>query len=344
MRNTVHRTTRPPVGRRLAATAVALGSCLALAVPVGTAQAAAADPVPTVFFGDSYTSNFGIAPFQQDDTKRIFCFQAKENYPAAATRRLAVKGITLDVQSDVSCGGALVKDFWSEQQLPTGSLPPQQDAFKADTRLAVGSMGGNTLGFPSILKQCSDKLRDHALLPGEPVDPDEPAARCSEFFSSGDGKAWLDWRFETVKEELEEMLTRMVYVSPEADTVLVGYPRIVPADTAKCQTPAPGQKELPLADIPADALPVLDQIQNRLNDVMKEAATAEGAAFVDLYGHTGDNTACDGVNRGIGGLLEDSQLNLGGEQSIPWYAHPSERGRDIQAEQVAAKVEQILNP
>ncbi|MFD0427729.1 hypothetical protein ACFQ60_04445 [Streptomyces zhihengii] len=47
---------------RLAAVAVALGSCLVLAVPAGNAGAAAADPVPTVFFGDSYTANFGISP------------------------------------------------------------------------------------------------------------------------------------------------------------------------------------------------------------------------------------------------------------------------------------------
>ncbi|MGW5467899.1 SGNH/GDSL hydrolase family protein [Streptomyces chartreusis] len=330
--------------RRLAAAAVALGSCLALAGPAGSAGAAPADPVPTVFFGDSYTANFGIAPFNQDG-ERGLCFQAQENYPAVATRRLADEGITLDVQSDVSCGGALVHHFWQEQELPFGmKVPPQQDALKYDTQLAVGSMGGNTLGFNRILKQCSDELRNHPLLPGEPVNGDEPAAKCGEFFESGDGKQWLDEQFEQVGFDLGELLERIGYFAPDAKRVLVGYPRLVPEDTTKCLTPAPGQTELPFADIPQDALPVLDQIQKRLNDAMqKAAADVEGGAdFVDLYAQTGGNTACDGTDRGIGGLLEDSQVELLGTK-IPWYAHPNEKGRDIQAEQVADTIEEILN-
>ncbi|MFE7268881.1 SGNH/GDSL hydrolase family protein [Streptomyces sp. NPDC057592] len=338
------------MARRLAAAAIALGSCLALAGPAGSAGAAPADPVPTVFFGDSYTASYGIAPFNhQDDPNRLFCFQAKENYPTVATRRLADKGITLDVQSNVSCGGALIHDFWQEQETLPGAglkVPPQQDALKEDTRLAVGSTGGNTLGFTRILKQCSDKLRapENVLLPGTPVDEDEPAARCREFFEPGDGKEWLDGQFERVGWDLEELLDRMAYFSPDAKPVLVGYPRLVPADTNKCLTPAPGQTELPFADIPEDALPVLDQIEKRLNDVMKKTATdAEGGAdFVDLYDHTGSNTACDGANRGIGGLLENSQVEIG-DQSLPWHAHPNDKGRDIQAQRVADKAEEILN-
>lgn len=339
------RTTTTPLARRLAAAAAALGSCLALAGPAGSAGAAPADPVPTVFFGDSYTANFGIAPFHEEPVDRFFCFQAKENYPAVATRSLADKGITLNVQSDVSCGGALVHHFWTEQELLLEQkVPPQQDALKPDTQLIVGSMGGNTVGFARILKQCSAKLREQPLLPGSPVDPDEPAATCAEFFGSGDGKQWLDDRIEQVGYDLEELLDRMAYFSPDAQRVLVGYPRLVPADTAKCQTAAPGQTELPFADVPQDALPVLDQVQKRLDDVMKKAvADAEvGAEFVDLYSRTGANTACDGADRGIGGVLEDSQIKLF-DQAIPWYAHPNEKGRDLQAQAVAAAIETVLN-
>ncbi|MEW2573050.1 SGNH/GDSL hydrolase family protein [Streptomyces sp. NPDC047070] len=341
----MRRTTTTPRAR-LAAAAVALGACLALAVPMAPADAAPADPVPTVFFGDSYTANFGIAPVNNMDKPSGWCFQAAENYPAVATRRLADKGITLDVQSDVSCGGALVDNFWQEQQLPfgAGTVPAQRDALKEDTQLAVGGMGGNTLGFTSILKQCSDKLRGDAgvLLPGEPVDPEKPAGECADFFASGDGKDWLDYKFQQVEVNLEDMLMMMSYSTQGAERVLVGYPRLVPQDTAKCLTAAPGQTELPFVDIPQNALPVLDQVQKRLDDVMKKTAEDDGADFVDLYDHTGSNTACDGADRGIGGLLENSTLDLFG-QPIPWYAHPNEKGRDIQAKRVAAKIEAVLN-
>jgi hypothetical protein len=347
MPSAMRKTTKSPTARRLTAAAVALGSCLALAGPAASADPAPADPVPTVFFGDSYTANFGIAPWHHEG-ETSFCFRSEDNYPAVATRRLADKSITLDVQSDVSCGGTLVHHFWQDQELlMPGSgmtVPPQQDALKEDTRLAVGSIGGNTVGFTGILKQCSDKLRaaEHGLLPGAAVDGDEPAANCAEFFGSADGKQWLDGQFENVRWELEAMLDRIGYFAPDAQPVLVGYPRLVPEDTAKCLTPAPGQTELPFADIPQDALPVLDQVQKRLNDVTKEAVAAFGADFVDLYAHTGSNTACDGADRAVGGLLEESQVKIG-DSTLPWYAHPNEKGRDIQAEQVAAKVEEVLN-
>ncbi|MEW2174984.1 SGNH/GDSL hydrolase family protein [Streptomyces sp. NPDC005406] len=342
----MRKTPTTPRARRLAAAAAALGSCLALAVPAGTADAAPADPVPTVFFGDSYTANFGIAPVNDMDSPRGWCFQATENYPAVATRRLADKSITLNVQSDVSCGGALVENFWRQQPLPfgAGTVPAQRDALKDDTRLVVGGMGGNTFGFTSILKQCSARLRgdEGGALPGSPVDPDSAAGECADFFTSGDGKAWLDYKVEQTEAELVDMLDGMGAISPYADRVLVGYPRLVPQDPAKCATAAPGQTELPFADVPNDALPVLDQAQKRLDDAMKKAADDSGADFVDLYARTGRNTACDGADRGIGGLLEGSKLDFFGSP-IPWYAHPNEKGRDIQAERVAIKIEEVLN-
>ncbi|MFE6229189.1 SGNH/GDSL hydrolase family protein [Streptomyces sp. NPDC057854] len=344
MSSATRKTTTTPKTRRPAAVALALGSCLALAVPAGATAAAPADPVPTVFFGDSYTAGFGISPVNDTDSERGWCFQATENYPAVATRTFKDKNITLQVQADVSCGGALVEHFWQEQELPfgAGTLPAQQEALKDDTQLVVGGMGGNTLGFTSILKQCSDELRKHPLLPGEPVDRDKPAAECKDFFESEDGKAWLDHKFDQVEADLEQLLMRAGYFAPDAERVLVGYPRLVPQDTTKCLKAAPGQSQLPFVDVPEDALPLLDQVQKRLDDVMKKTAANEGADFVDLYARTGGNTACDGAARGIGGLLEDSKLDLFGTK-IPWYAHPNEKGRDLQAQHVAATIEDVLN-
>ncbi|GHE26420.1 lipase [Streptomyces cellulosae] len=319
--------------------AIALGVCAALAAPAVGAGAAPAAPVPTVFFGDSYTANYGVPPLSDESLDAAFCFRSAENHPAVATRRLADKGVTLDVQADVSCSGARVHHFWEKQELPfsRGEVPPQQAALTSDTRLAVGTVGGNTLGFNSVLKQCSAALRNQSLLPGEPVAPAEPASECGEFFESGDGRLWLDGRFAQVEVDLNRMLGNIRNLSPKATPVLVGYPRLVPEDTTKCLTPAPGQTQLPLADVPQAAMPVMDRIQQRLDEVTKEAAAAHDADFVDLYARTATNTACDGADRAIGGLLEHSPNHL------PWYAHPNEKGRDIQAEKVAERIEEILN-
>ncbi|BAJ32798.1 MULTISPECIES: SGNH/GDSL hydrolase family protein [Kitasatospora] len=331
-----------------AVTAVVLGSCPALAAPAagaGPNRAPAgpgpAEPVPTVFFGDSLAAGFGIAPVSPDGDGP-FCFRAVANYPAVATRLLAERGVPLDVRADVSCSGAAVHDFWTPQPLAADRrAAPQQDALAPDTRLLVGSVGGNTLSFGRVLKQCSATLRAGSLMPGDPVDPDQPAADCREFFEEGAGREWLEGRFVQVEAELTELLVRARLAAPGVRTVLVGYSRMVPADPAACLTPAPGQDALPFADIPPDALPFIDRVQRRLDDLTRRVAEAGGAAYVDLYDRTGDSTACAGPDRGVGGLLEDSELGPDGRR-IPWYVHPNERGRDLQAEQVAAAVEPLL--
>ncbi|MEU6688128.1 hypothetical protein [Streptomyces sp. NPDC046832] len=52
---------------------------------------------------------------------------------------------------------------------------------------------------------------------------------------------------------------RMRYLSPYAERVLVGYPRLASEDTTKRLKASPGQTDLPFVDIPNDALPLLDQ-------------------------------------------------------------------------------------
>ncbi|WP_433274534.1 SGNH/GDSL hydrolase family protein [Actinosynnema sp. CS-041913] len=329
--------------RGLLVTSVVVVVCAGSVVPAAAEHTPGDEAVSTVFFGDSYTANFGIAPFHEE-IEELLCFRARENYPAVVVRQLAEQGSALDVASDRSCGGALIEHFWTGQPLPPTNLtrPPQQEALGTDTELVVGSIGGNTLGFSSILKQCSQKLRDEGqLLPGAPFDGAEPAARCAVYFSQGDGKELLDKLFEKADGELAELFNQIGRLSPEAKAVLVGYPRIVPADIAKCQVPAPGQTEKPLADIQIDALLVFDKVQERLNDLMRTKAAEGNAAFVDLYAVTGDHTACDGDDRGIGGLFELSQVKLG-EQNLPWYLHPNTHGRDLQAQHVTAALQGAL--
>ncbi|WP_393059699.1 SGNH/GDSL hydrolase family protein [Streptomyces sp. LN549] len=325
---------------------VTLGLCVSAAVPAAVAAPAAAPaaaPVPTVFIGDSYTANFGISPAGTPAT----CFRATENYPAKAAEQLASAGTPLDVQADVSCGAAQIHHVWRPQPLPPfglESVPAQITALKPDTKLVVGSMGGNTLGFANIMKQCSERLRGNEglLLPAEPVDASQPASECATFFKGEEGADWLNHQFGTVFGDLHHMIDEIKQESPDARIVLVGYPRIVPADTTKCLSNIPGGTEKPLADIEQDALKFLDTgVQKPLNDLMKEVAEDAGAAYTDLYSQTGSNTACDGARRGIGAMLETSEAEFSGIK-LPWYVHPNRTGRDIQAAAVADTIGKTL--
>ncbi|WP_232789039.1 SGNH/GDSL hydrolase family protein [Streptomyces odonnellii] len=329
---------------RLVAALLVLGACGIASAPAGIAVTRQAQPVPTVFIGDSYTANFGVAPLNR---ARLFCFQSQQSYPAVATERLAERGIPLQVQADVSCGGAVIHHVWEPQPLLIGQAKPQRDALKEDTELVVGSMGGNTAGFAEIMKQCSERLRgpEGNLLPAEPVNAEWPAAECQDFFENGEGANWLKERFDTVRADLDRMFDEIRTRAPLSETVLVGYPRIVPEDTAKCLENIPGGDDTPLADIGQEALRFLDkQIQEPLDNLMRESAEANNAHFAGLYRHTGGNTACDGEDRGIGAMLETSEIGLVPGSKLPWFVHPNRVGRDVQAAVVTDTIEQTLRP
>lgn len=335
-----------------AAALVVLGLWVTAAAPAPAAPAPASAPAPaavaavpaveTVFIGDSSTANFGIAPTRGPEG----CLRSAANYPVKTVERLASAGIRLDVRGDVSCGGAEIRHVWDAQSLaPSGGerVAPQGAAIGPDTALVVGSVGGNTAGVARILKQCSQRLRgaEGLLMPADPVDAASPASKCPAFFA-GEGAGWLEGRMAAVRADLGRMFARVREESPDARVVLVGYPRLVPADTGRCLAEVPGGTERPFADIGQEALAFLDAgVQRPLDALMREAAEEAGAAFVDLYARTGATTGCDGARRGIGALLESSEVRYGGRE-LPWYVHPNRTGRDIQAAAVADAIERLI--
>ncbi|WP_327177469.1 SGNH/GDSL hydrolase family protein [Streptomyces sp. NBC_01335] len=338
-----------------AAALVALGLWATAAAPAPVAVSAApaaAAPVETVFIGDSSTGNFGIAPTRGP----AGCVRSAENYPVKVVERLAPAGVRLDVRADVSCGGARIRDVWEAQSFPPSGgeraggeraggerIAPQEAALGPDTGLVVGSLGGNTAGVASILKQCSPRLRgaEGSMMPAEPVDAASPASECAAYFQ-GEGARWLAGRMAAVRQDLGRMFDQVKARSPNARVVLVGYPRLVPADTSRCLAEVPGGSEKPFADIGQDALTFLDAgVQRPLGDLMREAAEEAGATYVDLYARTGTTTGCDGARRGVGALLEGSEVSYGGHR-LPWYVHPNRTGRDLQAAAVAEAIEGLL--
>lgn len=289
-----------------------------------------------VFLGDAYTAGYGIAPV---DGNALLCVRATDNVPAVMVDQLADQAVEVQVQADVSCAGARLNHVWEPQDLGGGlTAEPQKRALRKDTQLVVGSLGADTVGLGPILKQCSTRLRGNegALMPATAVDTASPAADCRAFFEKGAGAAWLKERFAVAATDLDKLFSEIRSESPDARAVLVGYPRLVPEDTATCRAAVPGGTEKPLADVPENALSFLDKkVQVPLNDLMKAKAAANGAHFVDLYAHTEPLTACAGLERGIGALLEPSTVTLL-HQPLPWFLHPNETGRDTYGD-VAAK-------
>ncbi|MEU6882032.1 SGNH/GDSL hydrolase family protein [Streptomyces sp. NPDC046712] len=313
---------------------------VALQAPATPATATLANPekIPTVFLGDASIGGYGIAPV---DRGALLCVRAAENLPDVIEDQLADQSILLDITADVSCADAALRHVWEEQDLGGGvTAVPQKRALTKETRLVVVGLGAGTVGLGQVLKQCSARLRgtEGGHLPDRPVDANSPAKQCRSYFSKGAGAAWLETRFERTGKDLDKLFSEIGSESPSAKTVLVGYPRLIPKDRTRCRTPLPGGAGSPLGDVPEEAWAFLDEkVQARLNTLMAAKSKRYGAHFVDLYAATGAATVCDGSDRGVGGLLEPSQVTLL-HQRLPWYLRSNETGRDADGDTVAQSI------
>ncbi|MET9954310.1 SGNH/GDSL hydrolase family protein [Streptomyces sp. NPDC006339] len=316
-------------------------AALLVATAAGTAApAAGVNPpkIPTVFLGDASVAGWGIAPV---DPGGLLCVRAQENLPDVVEDQLADQAILLDITADVSCAGAALHHVWEEQDLGGGARAvPQKRALTKETRLVVAGLGAGTAGLGQVLKQCSQRLRgtEGSHLPDAPVDAASPAGKCAAYFASGAGADWLERRFEQTGKDLDKLFSEITSESPSAKAVLVGYPRLVPKDRARCRAALPGGTERPLADVPEAAWGFLDtKVQARLNSLMAAKAKEHKAHFVDLYAATGAATACDGTDRAVGGLLEPSGVTLL-HQRLPWLLAADETGRDGNGDTVAQSI------
>ena len=117
---------------------------LAAAGGVSTARAA---PTPTGWaaLGDSYTSG-PLIPNQTVDP--LGCLRSDHNYPHLAAVAL---GYSL---SDISCSGAKVANLTQPQSTDLGTNPPQLSVVNTGDRVVTLGIGGNDIGFVSIIENC----------------------------------------------------------------------------------------------------------------------------------------------------------------------------------------------
>ena len=108
-------------------------------------SAVAADNDDYVALGDSYTSG----PLIPDQTGQpLGCLRSDRNYP-----RLVAAALGLSL-TDVSCSGADTNDMVNAQGVTPGPNPPQFNALSADTDIVTLGIGGNDIGFSSIVTDC----------------------------------------------------------------------------------------------------------------------------------------------------------------------------------------------
>lgn len=303
-----------------------LGSAAALAagavVPAqfaGSPSAAAAEEYQWVALGDSYTAGVIRAAGDAFEYPRDGCERTDRSYPQVVDRDLG----GLFELTNVSCGAATVGEVTDTPQNPIGrhlppvsedpdypfpAVPTQSEAVGAGTDVITVGAGGNTLGFAELLNTCMQ-------LGGE---NDGAGTPCKDGLAAG-----VPARLDTVSREYDRMLTVLHERAPQAKILAVGYPTVVPADTAKC-----GYGDLTkfgtitqgdLAWLRQDVLEPLNKA------IEKSTGTQEAASFVDLYDSSRNHSVCDDGKWVEGVITLPDQLS---------FVHPNTLGHRNAADHV----------
>ncbi|MFH8342289.1 SGNH/GDSL hydrolase family protein [Streptomyces sp. AM6-12] len=245
--------------RRPAVLASAAAGCalVAAATPAAAHPAGHAHRLAYVALGDSYTSGPGI-PTQVDAN----CARSNRNYPSLVARRAGAAAFT-----DASCSGATTAQMWQAQ----GTNPPQLDAVSRHTDLVSLQIGGNDVGFGTIIATCAR------------LGAKDPAGNpCQRSYgASGQDASALAVRQTAPK--ITKVLRAVRARAPHARVLLVGYPDLLPDDGVGC---------FPQVPFAQGDFAYLRDTEKRLNAMLRTVAAHNRAAYVDTYGPTVGHDMC----------------------------------------------------
>jgi len=329
-----------PVPVRVAlAAATAVAATVSSLGPAPAARAADRAAPSYVARGDSYSANVFVRPWDDSDG----CGRSYDDYPHQVAAEL---GLDLN---DVTCGAAEVADGIlrpqpSSKLLGPPTVPPpggwperpaQLDALGPDTDDVSVGIGGNSLGFGAIVTQCLERGLS-TLGFGTP---------CTNYYTQGEGRAWLAERFAQLDSEFGEMMGEIRQRAPFAKVAVVGYPAIVP-NSSGCTWGNFRQ----LGTVAKGDMPWLDGLERELNQLIEYQADEHGATYVDTYSSSVDHGVCAGADqKWIYGVKDD--LTGDGDQTDPpsgicadipgtgeacTFVHPNVYGAENQARRVAA--------
>ena len=244
--------------------AMGLGALVVVFGLVVGAAAAPCNPTATleyVAMGDSYSSGVGL-PDATGECNRSTGY----NYPNRIQQDQGFGSFT-----DVSCSGAKTEHFSTAKN---DSSPPQFDALSDTTDVVTFTIGGNDLGFTSILAICAlmDDCRDAYGGPGMPKLTAKIAG------SVGD----------SIQQAMEDSAGH----APNADIFVLGYPDLLPATpTGSTWEQSCEPTSLFISDAERNDL---RQVQAALNAEIELRVDAAGARvhYVDTYTPSIGHDAC----------------------------------------------------
>jgi len=229
---------------------------LAGALSVGAVGASAAN---WAGLGDSYAAG-PLIPNQQ--LSPLGCLRSDHNFAHLAAAAL---GRSL---ADASCSGAKTDDMTAPQDVTPGQNPPQFNALTTDTQIVTLQIGGNDIGFTSILENCATA---------------NPFAHpCRDKYVVNDHDTLAD-KIAATAPKVATVLQGIHARSPGARVFVVNYAAILPETGSGCWPQVP----IAFSDVP-----YLRSVEKNLNAMLAQQAAANGARIVDDYAASIGRDAC----------------------------------------------------
>ncbi|MEU7061514.1 SGNH/GDSL hydrolase family protein [Streptomyces sp. NPDC046197] len=237
-----------------------LGGCAlfaASATPAAAHSTGSAHATNYVSLGDSYTSG-PLIPQQID----AGCARSDHNYPSVVAAERGVSAF-----KDVSCAGATTENMWK----PQGANGPQLNALSRGTDLVTVHIGGNDIGFGSIVSTCAR------------LGPQEPTGNPCQRYYTASGIDQLTVGIARTAPKVDSVLRAVHARAPHARVLVVGYPDLLPDDGSGCYPSVP---------FAAKDFPYLRDTEKLLNLMLRLVAAWDRADYVDTYRSTRGHDMC----------------------------------------------------
>jgi lysophospholipase L1-like esterase len=277
----------------------AVAAAAALIVSVLGATAAQAAIGPYASLGDSYTA----APLVPNPTGNpILCGRSTNNYPSDVSRALSPSSFT-----DASCSSATTTDMTQSQSLQGGlqTAPPQFNALRSNDALVTLGIGGNDAGLIGVAEECGE------------LDVIRPfGSACKNHYTSGGSDPNMA-AINAAGPKVAAVIQGIHARAPQAEVMVVGYPDGLPTNGSDCW---------PLVPLSAGDITYINSLETALNTVLRNAANANGATYVDTFTSSIGHDACKAPGTAwVNGFIPTS----------PGFPlHPNQAGEQNMANQV----------
>ncbi|MCT1435098.1 SGNH/GDSL hydrolase family protein [Dietzia maris] len=261
-----------------------------------------------VALGDSYAAFGDQTEPVVTDGPAARCGRSLTNYPNVLDVNPAVGELV-----DVTCGGAIIPSLTGFQY---DGVPAQLNALDAGTDLVTLSIGGNDVGFGTIVN-CITKQDDYATVPScrEELD-DEITAAIDTVFGAGVEE---DVPVATKVDTIYALIAKR---SPGATVVATQYLPLMPAEGESC---AFTERLVP------DDVKWAREVTAKINAAVNAAAVRNGHVSVLPVDPTVDRSACGN---------DDERWTdfTGGAPTGAYPMHPTSLGQQAMAQAIAAAI------